>query len=192
MSALRNLLFRWAFVIGAACVTTSCSTAQYTVKANKAADFAGHITRVTVWSGIGTVPLLSQTHALGMSDTFSNFFMEALKTDFSNNSVSADIHSFSSGTDKLEDLIRFEKGFAPEYRLVIAVPEYHTITSHGITNMLDMKLDISLYTVKDSRRVWRSELMLDGGLIPGLTWRETGAQNLAERLTNLLKQDKLI
>lgn len=192
MSVRSNWLVRLVLSLLAAGFVAGCSTASYSVKTNKAPGFTGHISRVAVWSGIDNVSLLSQRKALGMSDTFSNFFSAALKTDLASAGATADVHPFSPGTDKLEDLIRFEQEFSPEYRLMIMVPQYHTISSRGVTNVLDMKLDISLFTIKDNRRVWRSELLLDGGIIPGLTWRETGARRLAEDMVNLLKKDNLV
>jgi hypothetical protein len=175
-----------------ACLLTACSTTQYATKANKAPDFAGRLTRVTIWSGIATVPLLSGRKALGMDDTFSNFFSETLKSDLANQNVISEIHPYATETDKLDDLARFEQSFAPEYRMVIAIPHYGTITSQGHTNVLDITLDVSLYRIKDNSRIWRGEMVVDGGLVPGLTWRETGAKTLAHKLLEMLKNDHII
>lgn len=164
---------------------------QYSVRTNKDPGFSSHLTRVSVWSGISTIPLLSEPR-LAMGDSFANFFKRSLAKGFAESNVEVDIRPFSTETDGLQDLMRFEKDFAPEYRVVIAVPRYHTITSRGITNMLDMNLDISLYTARDNRRIWRSEIVVDGGLAPGLTWRQDGAERLGHQIIDALKRDSLI
>jgi hypothetical protein len=190
MNRYTNRLTRLVLSVLAAVLVAGCGTASYSAKSNKAPNFTTHISRVSVWSDIDNVPLLSRK-GFGMSDTFANFFSVALKANLANAGATAEVRGISPG-DKLADLVRFEQQFSPEYRLMIAVPKYHLMDTNGRVSMADMKLDLSLFTVKDNRRVWRGELMMDGGLVRDFPWRQEGAQRLAQEMVMLLQKDGLV
>lgn len=183
-------LIRLVVSVLAAVLVAGCGTASYSAKSNKAPDFTTHISRVSVWSGIDNVALLSRK-GLGMSDTFANFFTAALKADLAHAGATAEVRGISPG-DKLADLVRFEKEFSPEYRLLIEVPVTRTLMANNRASMQDMKLNISLFTVKDNRRVWRGEVLMDGGLVRDFPWRQEGAQRLAQEIVTLLQKDGLV
>ncbi len=185
----RNFVLRILLLVPMTVATISC--AQYSVKTNKALDFTEKLRSVYAWSGIGSVEPLTRRLPFA-EDTFENLFNSALRRKLSENGVTCELRNFSPNTDSMAALARFEGTANPEYRLLLVPTKYKTIKYGGATNLDVLYLDKSVIKIKDARRVWRSEFVVNANTAPGAAWREAGADKLAELIVSTLVRDGLL
>lgn len=189
MNGWQTTFLRIGLLTLAVMVLASC--AQYSARTNKAQNFSAKLTNVYMWSGIGTVEPFTRKLPFA-DDTFENLFNVALTRKFSESGIRNELRRFSPSTDSMTDLARFEGALNPDYRLLVVPSKYETITYKGITNVNVLYLDVSVIHIKDTQRVWRSEIVVDTNTAPGTAWREAGANKLVVQIVDALKRDGLI
>jgi hypothetical protein len=191
VNVFKNRLMLLVVTVLAACLVAGCGTVSDPAKTNMAPGFIGHISRVAVWSDLDNIARLS-TKRFGMADSFANVFSATLKNDLASAGATAEVRRLPA-LSKPQDLVKSEQEFSPQYRLLITVPKYRVVKSNTSVDVLDLNLEINLFTVQDRRRVWHSEFVLRRGVIPTpMSWNETDAQQLAHDLVKLLRKDGLV
>jgi len=177
------------FIVITGAILSGC--AQYRVQSNKEVGYAKTIDRLAVWSAVGNVRELGAT-VLFHSESFDSYFVKALKRELEGNGIVTDVRTFSPETDTDDSLERFESELAPTMRLKIAPTRTKRFTYNGSTGVTQVVLDLSLFDIKNNRRVWRGELVIDnpgGGVF---SWGAERAADLSSKIIETLRKDVLI
>lgn len=166
------------------------SCAQYQVSTTRSPDYEGHIERLSIWSSVGEIDLLGHKRGLE-SVAFTDRFDAALKSNFRNEGVTAEVHNFNP-TDHIQNQFEpSEQALHPDARLLIQPTRYQTLTTSRGIMISGLWLDLRLMEVPSNRQVWHASVFLDPGL--DLTvWFDTGADKLSKQIIDALKKDKLI
>lgn len=170
------------------------SCAQYKVSTDHVNDYQGHIEKLSVWSSIGRVGMLSHKARLE-SDTFSNRFDTAIVQAFQNEKISAIIHDIPAQGVKV-DYNAAEQEFHPNTRLIVQPNRFQTSTStgnFGTSQMLTrLWLDLSLIDLGSGRAVWHGSIFVDNSGIDPTVWKTGGAEKLSKQIVDALKKDKFL